>query len=88
MVLLTEKLSYNNADEWMEKLLEISQNIPGDKQTEYNFTVENGVSEIARQNIAIQSQIMISCIEFFRGYPGSQYNQTYEPCHIYNHNKH
>ncbi len=88
MVLLTKKLSYKNADEWMEKLSEIPWGIPNDESIEHRFDVENGVSGIARQEIAIQSRNVINCVEFLIGHPGFQYNQIYEPSHIYNQNKH
>lgn len=48
ITLLTEKLCYKNANEWMEKLSEISQNILEDKWTEYKFNIENDISRIAR----------------------------------------
>ena len=86
MTPLTKKLSYKNADEWMEKLSEIPWGIPEDKWIEHKYNVESGVSGIAGQEIAIQSQNVLSCIEFLMGHPGFQHNQIYEPCCIYNQN--
>lgn len=71
----------------MKKLLEISQDIPEDKQIEHKFEIKSSVFRIFGQEIAIQSQNVVSCIEILIGYPGFQYNQTYEPYHIYNQNK-
>ncbi len=87
MAPLTEKLSYKNTNEQMKKLSEIPWGIPDDKQIEYRFDVESGVSRIAEQEIAIQLQNVINCVEFLMGHLGFQYNQIYEPCHIYNQNE-
>lgn len=84
MALFTKKLLYKNADEWIKKLLEILWGIPEDKQIEYKFAVENSVFRIFGQEITIQSQNVISCIKFLMGHSGFQYNQIYEPYHIYN----
>ena len=86
MTPLTKKLSYKNADEWMEKLSEIPWGIPEDKWIEHKYNVESGVSGIAGQEIAIQSRNVLSCIKFLMGHPGFQHNQTYEPCRVYNQN--
>ncbi len=88
MAPLTEKLSYKNVDEWMEKLSEIPWDIPDDEWIEHSFDVESGVSGIVGQEIAIQSRNVINCVEFLMGHPGFQYNQIYEPCHVYNQNEH
>lgn len=69
MAPLTQKLLYKNADKWIEKLLEIAQGISENKQIEYKFEVESGVSGISRQEIAIQSQNIVSCIEFVISHP-------------------
>lgn len=53
IVFLTEKLSYENADEWMEKLSEILWNISDDKWIEHRFDVESDVTDIAEQEITI-----------------------------------
>ena len=50
------------------------------------YNVESSISGIAGQEIAIQSQNVLSCIEFLMGHPGFQHNQTYEPCRVYNQN--
>ena len=63
----------------MEKLLEISWGIPENKWIEHKFNVESGVFEIAGQKIAIQSQNVLSYIEFLMEHPGFQHNQIYEP---------
>ena len=86
MTPLTKKLSYKNADEWMEKLSEIPWGIPEDKWIEHKYNVESGVSGIAGQEIAIQLQNVLSCIEFLMEHPRLQHNQTYEPCRVYNQN--
>ncbi len=70
MAPLTEKLSYKNADEWIEKLSEIPWGIPDDKWNKHRFDVKSGVSGIARQEIAIQSRNLINCVEFLMGHPG------------------
>ena len=64
MTPLTKKLSYKNADEWMEKLSEILWGIPEDKWIKHKYNIEIGISGIAGQEIAIQSQNMLSCIKF------------------------
>ncbi len=72
----------------MEKLSEIPWGILDDEWIGHRFDVKSGISGIARQEIAIQLQNMINCLEFLMGHPGFQYNQIYEPCHIYNQNEH
>lgn len=42
-----KKLSYKNADEWIEKLSKIPQGILKNKQIEHKFDVKSGVSGIA-----------------------------------------
>ncbi len=54
MTPFTKKLSYKNADEWIEKLSEIPWDIPHKKWIEYNFDIESGISGIIKQEIAIQ----------------------------------
>ncbi len=68
----------------MEKLSEIPWGIPDDKWIEHRFDVESGVSGIARQEIAIRLRNVINCVESLMGHPGFQYNEIYEPCHVYN----
>ena len=48
----------------MKKLSEIPWGISEDKWIEYKYNVESSISEIAVQEIAIQSQNVLSCIEF------------------------
>ncbi len=84
MAPLTQKLSYKNADKSIDKLLEIPWSIPNDKWIEHRFDVESSNSGITGQEIAIQLQNVINCVEFLMGQPGFQYNQIYEPCYIYN----
>ena len=55
MIPLTKKLSYINADEWIEKLSKIPWGIPENKWIKHKYNGESGVSGIARQEIAIQS---------------------------------
>lgn len=62
MTHFTKKLSYKNADEWMEKLSEITWGILENKWIEHKFNVESGISGIAGQKIIIQLQNMLSCI--------------------------
>ena len=50
---LTKNLSYKNADEWIEKLSEISWGISENKWIEHKYNIENGVSGIVEQEIAI-----------------------------------
>jgi Plavaka transposase len=83
---ITEKLSYRNADEWMEKLSDIPWGIPDDKWTEHKFELESGLEKIAGQNLTIQSRNVIDCLRFFMGHPGFRENQTYQPSRIYNQN--
>ncbi len=71
----------------MEKLLKMPCGIPDIKWIEHRFDVESSVSEIVGQEIVIQLQNVINCVEFLMGYPGFQYNQIYKPCYIYNQNK-
>lgn len=59
-----KKLSYKNLDEQIKKLLEISQSIPENKWIKHKFDLENGVSGITRQKIAIQLQNVVNCIRF------------------------
>ncbi len=44
---ITKKLSYRNADEWIEKLSAIPWGIPDNKWTEYKFELESDVDKIA-----------------------------------------
>ncbi len=44
------------------------------------------MARMTRQEIAIHSQNVVGCLEFFMGYPGFQHNQTYELSCIYNEN--
>lgn len=55
IVLFSKKLSYKNANEWIEKLLEISWDIAGNEWTEHKFSIKSDVFKIVRQEIAIQS---------------------------------
>ncbi len=48
MAPLTEKLSYQNADKWMEKLSEIPWSIPNDEWIKYKFEHQSGVARMAR----------------------------------------
>lgn len=48
MISLTKRLFYKNADEQIEKLLEISWGIPDDKQIEHEFDIESDVPKITR----------------------------------------
>ncbi len=54
----------------MEKLSEIPWGIPDDEWIEHRFDVENSISGIIGQEIAIQSQNMINCVEFLMSHLG------------------
>ncbi len=71
----------------MEKLSKIPWSIPNDKWIEHKFEYQSGVTQMARQEIAIYSQNMVGYLEFLMGYPGFRHNQTYKPSHIYNENE-
>ena len=86
MAPLTEKLSYRNADKWMEKLSEIPWGIPNDKWIECKLELQNGVAEMARQEIAIYSRNVMRCLKFLMRHPGFWHNQTFEPFCVYNDN--
>ncbi len=87
MTSLIEKLSYRNANEWMEKHSEIPWDIPNDKWIEHKFEHQSGVVRIARQEIAIHSRNVVGCLKFLMGHPGFWHNQIYEPSRIYNENE-
>ena len=87
MTFFTKKLSYKNADKWMKKLSEILWGIPKNKWIEHKYNVESGVFEIAGQEIAIESQNVLSCIKFLMGHSDFQHNQTYKPYCVYNQNE-
>lgn len=53
MAPLIETLSYKNADEQMDKLLEILQDIPKDESIKDRFDIKNSISGIVEQEIAI-----------------------------------
>lgn len=48
----------------MKKLLEILRGIPSNKWIKYRFELENAVTRIAGQEIAIYLQNMMECLEF------------------------
>ncbi len=50
---IIKKLSYCNANDWIEKLSIILQGIPDDKWTEYQFKLKSGIDKIAGQNLTI-----------------------------------
>ena len=83
----TNKLFYQNADEWIEKLLEIPWGILNDKYIRYKFKLESSVTAIARQEIAIYLRNMAGCLKFLIKHPGFWHNQTFEPSRIYNENE-
>ncbi len=45
------------------------------------------MARMARQEIAINSQNVVDCLEFLMGHPGFWHNQIYEPSCIYNENE-
>ena len=53
MALLTEKLSYQNAEKWIKKLSEIPWGIPNDKWIKHKFEHQNGIARMAGQEITI-----------------------------------
>ena len=87
MAPLTEKLFYQNADKWMEKLSEIPWGIPNNKWIEHKFELQSGVAGMARREIAIHSQNVVGCLEFLMRHPGFRHNQTFEPSCVYNENE-
>lgn len=74
MTSLTEKLSYKNTDQWIEKLSEIPLDILKDIKIEYKFDINGDITEITRQKMAIWSQNVVSCIQFLIRYLGFQHN--------------
>ena len=70
MALLIKKLFYQNADEQMKKLSEISWSIPNNKWIEHKFELQSGVAGIAGQKIVIYSQNVMGCFEFLMKHPG------------------
>ncbi len=87
MVLLIEKLSYWNADKWMEKLSERPWGILNNKWIKHKFEYQSDVAQMARQEIAIHSQNVVGCLEFLMEHLGFWHNQIYEPSHKYNENE-
>ncbi len=86
IALLTDKLSYRNANEWIEKLSEIPCGIPNNNWIKYKFEHQSGVARMARLEMPIHSPNVIGCLKFLIGYPGFWHNQTNEPSRIYNEN--
>ncbi len=76
MALLTEKLSYRNADKWIEKLSVIPWGIPNDELINHKFKVQSGVGGIAGREILIYLRNVIGCLEFLMGHPGFRNNKT------------
>lgn len=74
MASLIKKLSYKNANEQMEKLLKIPWGILENKWIEHKFVVESDVSKISGQEFTVQSQNVVSCIEFLMSHLRFQYN--------------
>ena len=48
MVLLTKKLSYQNANKWIEKLSNISWDISNNKWIKYKFELQSSVAEMTK----------------------------------------
>ena len=63
----------------MEKLSDILWGIPNDKWIDHKFELQNGIGEMAGQEILIHSQNVIGYFEFLIGHPGFWHYQTYEP---------
>lgn len=70
MVLLIKKLSYQNNNKWMKKLLEILLGICNNKWIKYKFKIESDEGRIVRQKIAISSENMVRCLKFLIRYSG------------------
>ena len=51
MAPLTEKLSYQNADKWIEKLLDIPWDISNDEWIDHKFEFQRDVGGMAGQEI-------------------------------------
>ena len=87
MAPLTKKLSYQNTDKQIEKFSEILQGILNNKQIKHKFELQNDMTGIARQKIAIYSQNVIKCLEFLMRHLRFWYNQTFELSSLYNENE-
>ena len=74
MVLLIKKLSYQNNNKWMKKLLEILLGICNNKWIKYKFKIESDEGRIVRQKIAISSENMVRCLKFLIRYSGFWHN--------------
>ena len=61
---ITEKLSYQNADEWIEKLSTIRWGVP---------------DKVAGQKLTIQLRNVIDCLGFFMEHPEFANSQTHQP---------
>ena len=64
MAPLTKKLSYQNADEWMEKISEMLWAISNNKWIKLKFELENDVAGIAKREISIHLQNVLRCLKF------------------------
>ena len=87
MAPLTKKLSYQNADKWIEKLSEIPWSILNNEWIEHKFEFQSGVAEMAKREIAIHSQNVVGCLKFLMRYPGFRHNQIFELSRVYNENE-
>lgn len=76
---ITEKLSYQNADEWMEKLSTIRWGVPEVKWVKLKFQLKNRVNKVAGQKLTIQLQNVIDCLGFFMEHPEFANSQTHQP---------
>ncbi len=71
----------------MKKFSEIPWDISNNKWIKHKFEHQSGVARMARQEIAIQLQNMVDCLEFLMGDPDFWHKQIYERSRIYNENE-
>lgn len=76
---INEKLSYRNADEWMEKLSNIRWGVPDVKWIKLKFQLKNRVNKVAGQKLTIQLRNVIDCLGYFMGHPEFANRQTHQP---------
>lgn len=84
MALLIEKISYQNADKWMKKILKILWGFSKNKWTKQKCDLENDLAKIPGWEISIYSQNMMGCLKFWMRYPAFWHNQKYEHSCIFN----
>ena len=71
----------------MEKHSEIPWSIPNDEWIEHKFEFQNGVTGMARREIAIHLRNVVGCLKSLMRHPGFWHNQTFKPSCVYNKNE-